>query len=165
MAPSSLIAALIASALVAAALHDIAARTIPNRLCLAVSLAGLLDRALAGELAAGLTAMLLVFALLVVVWRLGALGGGDAKLLAACALVVPPGNVPAMLLATALAGGAIALAFLAARPLVASHVPPRPAGLPGRVLRAEAWRVRRGGPLPYAVAIAVGTLFTLFVEL
>lgn len=158
-----LFAALIVSALLAAALHDIAARTIPNRLCLAIAVAGLLARALAGDLPGAIAAMALVFALAVVAWRLGALGGGDAKLLAACALVVPPSQVPALLLATALAGGVLALAFLAARPLVVEQAVSRPNGLTGRVLRIEARRVRRGGPLPYAVAIAVGTFFTLFV--
>ena len=50
-------------ALVAASLHDIAARTIPNRLCLALACLGLLARALAGDLLPGLLATGLVFLL------------------------------------------------------------------------------------------------------
>jgi prepilin peptidase CpaA len=30
-----------------------------------------------------------------------------------------------------------------------------------RALRVEQWRIRRGGPLPYACAIAAGGLFIL----
>jgi hypothetical protein len=30
-----------------------------------------------------------------------------------------------------------------------------------RILRCEAWRIRRGAPLPYGVAIAVGAAFAM----
>ena len=42
--------------------------------------------------------------------------------------------------------------------------PPRgpKAKLIPRILRAERWRIRRHGPLPYASAIAAGAVFTLF---
>jgi hypothetical protein len=39
--------------------------------------------------------------------------------------------------------------------------PKRPRGLIGRILRVEAWRIHHRGPLPYACAIAAGTLFVL----
>jgi prepilin peptidase CpaA len=59
------------------------------------------------------------------------------------------------LLGTGLAGGALALGFLGLRPFVPAAPGPRPAVLLARVLRAEGWRIRRRGPLPYAVAIAI----------
>lgn len=147
--------------LAAAALHDIAARTIPNRLCLAVAGAGLLARVLMGDLLPGLLAAGLVFLLGWASWRCRAMGGGDVKLLAACALLVPPAATPGLVLAVALAGGLLALAYLGLRPWVAAPALARPAALLARARRAETWRIRRRGPLPYGVAIALGTFFTL----
>ncbi|MFC7473077.1 prepilin peptidase [Dankookia sp. GCM10030260] len=147
--------------LAAAALHDIAARTIPNRLSLGIAGLGLLARVLADEALAGLLAGCLVFLLACFAWRCRVMGGGDVKLLAACALLPPPAAVPGLVLAVALAGGALALTYLALQPLLPAPALARPGALPARALRAEAWRIRRRGPLPYGVAIALGTFFTL----
>jgi len=152
---------LAAALLAAAALHDVAARTIPNRLALGVAIVGVALRLETGDLATGVAAATLVFAAGVLAWRLGALGGGDVKLLAAAALLPPPPLVPDLLVAVALCGGLLALLVLALRPLMPRAAGPRPRGLLARVLRAEAWRLRRRGPLPYAVAIAGGALLTL----
>jgi prepilin peptidase CpaA len=148
-------------ALLTAALHDIVARTIPNALPLAIAAAGLVLRAMAGDLAPGLLAAALVFLLALLAWRAGAMGGGDVKLLAACALLTSPAAVPGLILAVAIAGGLLGLLYLGLRPLLPVPGAPRPTALAARALRAEAWRIRRGGPLPYAVAIALGTFFTL----
>lgn len=148
-------------ALVAAALHDIAARTIPNRLSLGIACLGLLARVLADELLPGLLASGGVFLLACLAWRCRVMGGGDVKLLAACALLAPPAAVPGLVLAVAMAGGLLALAYLGLRPGMPAPAPARPAHLGARALRAEAWRIRRRGPLPYGVAIALGTFFTL----
>jgi prepilin peptidase CpaA len=94
-------------------------------------------------------------------WRRGWMGGGDVKLLGAAALRVPPYAVPGMLMATALAGGVLALFYLVARRRLARPGGPRPSSLLLRALRAERWRLRRGGPMPYAVAIACGVFFVL----
>jgi prepilin peptidase CpaA len=148
-------------ALVAAALHDIAARTIPNGLSLAIACAGLLARATANELLPGLVAAGLVFLLGWAAWRCRVMGGGDVKLLAACTLLASPAAVPGLVLAVALAGGVLALAYLGLRPVVPAPALARPGTLGARAWRAEAWRIRRRGPLPYGVAIALGTFFTL----
>lgn len=152
-------------ALMAAALHDVAARTIPNGLCLGVAVLGLAARVAAGELASGLLAASLVFLFAAVAWRFRLMGGGDVKLLGACALLLPPHAVPSLVLAVALAGGVLGLVYLGLRPLLPALAladqRPVPAGLPRRALRAEAWRIRRGGSLPYGVAIALGTFVTL----
>jgi prepilin peptidase CpaA len=159
--------ALLAAALVmlGAAGHDLVARTIPDALVGAAALIGLLLRVGAGDLGWALTAAALVFAAAALAWRFGALGGGDVKLLGAAALLVPPAAVPALVLAVALAGGVVAAIYLVLRPLLRLSGL-RPAATPGlslpaRALRAEAWRIRRGASLPYAVAIAAGTLGTL----
>ena len=147
--------------LAVAAWHDLAARTIPNRLPLLVALVGLAQRAAGGQIAPGLAAGALVFAAAVWCWRRGWLGGGDVKLLGASALLVPPLLVPALLAAIAIAGAGLALVYLLARRWVRPAGGTRPAGLLARALRAERWRIARGGPLPYAVAIALGVLAVL----
>lgn len=156
-----LLQAAVAVLLLHAALHDLAARTVPNRTSAALGCAGAGLRLIGGDLAAGLLLALLVLAGAAALWLRGWLGGGDVKLLAALALAVPPAQVAPMLAAVALAGGAVACAHLLLRRVV--RLPrTRRAGLVARAWRAEAWRILRRGPLPYAVAIAGGGLFTLF---
>ncbi len=152
--------------LLAAALHDVAARTVPNWMAMALAAAGLLCRIADGTVLVSLVAGLSVFLAAAFCWRRGWMGGGDVKLLGAVATMVPPGAVFSLLAFIAFAGGALALVYLVGRIVAGRHRPAtpvrRPAGLPARVLRAESWRMRRGGPLPYACAIAAGVLITLF---
>jgi len=150
--------------LVAAALHDVAARTIPNWVSLALAALGVMLRSLHGwhELLTALLLGLVVFAIATFCWRRGWMGGGDVKLLGAAAVFVPPVHVGDMLLAVTLTGGVVGLIYLLGRWLLSKSVRPataRPRNLFARILRIERRRLRRGGPLPYASAIAAGTLF------
>jgi prepilin peptidase CpaA len=147
--------------ILAASLHDIVARTIPNGLPLALALAGIVVGALHGYLLGSLLAAGAVFVLSAVCWRRGWMGGGDVKLLGAAALGMPPGSVPTFVAAVAIAGGLLALVYLAARHFVSAPVAPRPDRLFARAMRVERWRIGRGGPLPYACAIAAGFLFVI----
>ncbi len=138
-------AALGLALLLARAVHsDLARRRISNRTCLAVALLAVpWWSGLAPDPAAVLgrqLALALVVALpLVVPFGLRLLGGGDVKLIAALALWLPPGEIVPMLLSTALCGAAMGLA----------------AWLAARLRRAP---VR---PVPYGLAIAVGTSVAL----
>jgi prepilin peptidase CpaA len=148
-----------------AALFDLGYRLIPDALP-----AGLAGLALAVRLAEGwhpallgLIAAACMFVVLGALSVRGLLGGGDVKLAAATALFLPTRAVDDFVLATALAGGVLALGYLilgfALRRLGAHR--PRPPSLLGRLARTEGWRIRRGGPLPYGVAIAVGAVAAL----
>lgn len=160
-----------AMALLFAAANDVAVRIVPNGVSLIVAVAGIGLNALAAQLLAALFGAGLVFAGAWYCWRRGWVGGGDVKLLAACALLVPPGAVPELILSTAIAGGMLALIYLAlarllarsppVQPAVSHHPPYRRTALPMRVWRAERRRIRRGLSLPYACAIAAGVLLTL----
>lgn len=150
--------------LLAAALGDVMFRRIPNSVVVLVALAGLLRQGLVGGGALGIALLLAAVVLLggMLLWLRGALGGGDVKLLAATALLLPPALIPAQWLAVALAGGALALLHLALRPLVRDlRADGRPRGALPRALRREGRRIRAGAPLPYGVAIALGTAFVL----
>ncbi|HME26305.1 MAG TPA: A24 family peptidase [Acetobacteraceae bacterium] len=148
-----------------ASLNDLATRTIPDLASLGLLVVGVAVRLTDGTAVAALAASAAVLLLGALCWRFGWLGGGDVKLLAACAWLVSPALVPQLVLLTALAGGVLACLYLAlswmARasrgPLPAAH----PRSLAGRIWRAERWRIRRRAALPYGCAIAVGTLLTL----
>ena len=155
--------AFVAVALLSAAVHDIAFRTVPNWIPAALLLAGGLIRGLNGTLVPGLAVASLMFLGAVFCWRRGWLGGGDVKLLAATTLVVPPALAISLLLDVALAGGILAVLYLLLSRLPhPSFSGPRPPGLLRRVWRAERYRISRRGPLPYASAIVAGALLVLF---
>jgi prepilin peptidase CpaA len=146
-----------AVALGAAALRDVAVRRIANPLVAAVALAGLVRQAVVGAPGMAVVAAACVLMAGAMLWLRGVLGGGDVKLLAACCLLVPAAGVPALLLATALSGGLLAGVHLALRARLAPPSRTVPSAALRRILRCEAWRIRRGAPLPYGVAIAAGT--------
>jgi prepilin peptidase CpaA len=153
--------------LAASAAADVMTRRIPNLLPALLAALGLVAAVLEHRLPialAGATALLLVTGFC---WLRDWIGGGDVKLIVAVCLVLPTARIPVFLLAMALAGGALSLIVLAARPwlrrrgrLVARPVAPA-RGLLRRVARAELWRIQRGAPLPYACAIAIGFVSAL----
>lgn len=133
----------------AAALSDARHRRISNRLSAGLALLGLARIAVdlwngsgPGAAAADVAGALAVFALGALAFRLRMLGGGDVKLAAAGALWLGAGEIARFLLATACAGGVLALIFVAWQLAV-----------PGR-------RGARGPNLPYAIAIAAGGILT-----
>ncbi len=144
-----------------AALHDLAVRTVPNALTGALGVCALVLAALQHRLLASLAIASLLLLVALGLWLRGYLGGADAKLLAVCALLVAPGGFVPMLLATALSGGVLCVPYLSGRLLLAAPAPRRPDRILARLLRCERWRLRRRGPLPYAVAIAIGTASVL----
>ncbi len=135
-----------------AALYDVTTLTIPNRLVLMLVLGFLavavaLDQGagmIAANAAAGLATLLVAFGLFARGW----IGGGDAKLLAAAALWLGPGLMPAFLTLTALFGGVLALGLLVYRAL------PLVMAIPDWAERLHA----RNTGIPYGVAIAAAAV-------
>ena len=146
--------AVLAALLIGAGAQDLRTMHIANGFSLAI--AGLFVVWAGGELAAGRLSLLtlglavggavMVFALGAAAFAVGALGGGDVKLLAAVSLFAGPAGLVDFLAVTAIAGGLLGLAILAGAPIGQPAV----AG----PLRA---RLRRG--LPYGPAIAAGGLW------
>jgi prepilin peptidase CpaA len=159
---STLLTMICVGLLVVAATHDLAARTIPNALSATLAGGGVLVHLGTGDLPAASVVASAVFAVAALCWLRGWLGGGDVKLFGATALAVPVVLVPLFVLGVGLAGGLLAVFYLLAQNLMPAAGPAAPpASLPARVWRAERWRIRRGGPLPYAIAIAAGGVLTL----
>jgi prepilin peptidase CpaA len=151
----------IAGILLLAAGHDIMTRTVPNWMPLCLGILGTALAAIEFRLVWGLGFGLTVFALCLIFWWRGWMGGGDVKLLGATAIVIAPAAAGSFLLAVSLSGGVLAMAYLAGRVLLPRPTVRRPTRLLPRVLRVEAWRIHHRGPLPYACAIAAGTIFVL----
>ncbi len=160
---------LLLALLLLAAWCDLATRTIPDGISVALAALGLLTRAAEGAVPA--VSSLLVaaglFAACLPLHARGAFGGGDIKLITALAIGFPPLSTLDFLVATAMAGGVLAFVYLSLRllpepkPLATRPVawPPR------RILALERRRISRRGPLPYAVAIAAGGVLTLMKPL
>ncbi|WP_338144378.1 A24 family peptidase [Neoroseomonas marina] len=147
-----------------AAARDVATRLIPDGISIAIAVMGLVTRGVVGwsEALVSLGVAAGLFLLLLLLAMRGALGGGDVKLMAAMATGLAPADTWSFIVATVMAGGILGLAYLFAR-----HLVPEASLAPGgallrRVMAVEARRIRRRGPLPYAVAIAAGGMFLLF---
>ena len=146
------------AALLWAMASDAARFEIPNAVPLAMAatfplyalLAGFGGAELGWHAAAGAGALFVGAAL----FFCRALGGGDAKLIAAAALWIGPAGLPRFIVAMALIGGALALALLLFRAL------PEPAWAPeGGWLRRLHARRREA---PYALAIGGAGLLWFF---
>ncbi len=137
-----------------AALTDMVSFTIPNRITVLLALcfapAALSVGQPLGEigvnLAVGAAALVAAVAMFAARW----IGGGDAKLFAACAFWLGWPAILPFLMWTSLAGGVLALALLWSRKLTATMPALGPPGL-GRLMKV-------GGDVPYGLAIAAGAL-------
>jgi prepilin peptidase CpaA len=140
---------------IVAALKDLTSYTIPNWISLALAAAfallalsgGLPLQTIGVHAAAGLVALLAGM----VMFALGWIGGGDAKLLSACCLWFGWPDGREFLLDTALAGGAFSVLLLLTRGQMVRPFLPLLGGWAGRLTTP-------GEPAPYGVAIALGTL-------
>jgi prepilin peptidase CpaA len=145
---------LLALALAAAAIEDAARLRISNFTSIAVAAAALVAMALAGFPLA-LWQNALVFVLLLaagtMLFASGKVGGGDVKLLAALGLWVDLRAAVSLLVAVFLAGGILALGFIAARMMSGKGS--------GRRRRAD-----RPG-IPYGLAIVAGAVLVFAIQL
>lgn len=137
-------------------------RTVPNWIPATLVMLGVGIRMQAGGLALGLLACILLLLSAGFCWHRSWVGGGDVKLLAACGLLARPELTGVMLLEVALAGGALALLYLALGRVVKAPVDACPPGRLRRILWAERHRIYRRSSIPYASAIAAGTLLVLY---
>ena len=142
---------ILTTSLIAAALSDAATYLIPNRYSAAIVLAFFLY-AIGKPMAFTLEGLLVGFGMFVggaIFFARGMIGGGDAKLMAACGLWAGSDQIVLLLLTSAVAGGVLALAQLS--PL--GHLlPARPGGGPV----ATDLRSKLRQPMPFGVAVAFG---------
>lgn len=151
--------AILGAGLGVAVAFDVAQRRIPNPLVALIAVTGLAVREWSGG-ATGLVDAVLAGAItllaLLVPWASGLLGGGDLKLAAAAAVWLTPSRLGAYLVFTAVAGGPVALATLAAHRWRVRHALRAVTGAGGLALDAAP-----KATVPMAVAIALGALAAL----
>ncbi len=109
--------AILALLLIGAAVSDLKSRIISNRLNLAIAALAVpfwwaTDLALWPDMALQLGVATLVFLIFVGAFAIGAMGGGDVKMIGAIALWLPWQAVLVLLVIMSLAGGALTLAML-----------------------------------------------------
>lgn len=168
MEPLVLVTGAILALLGVAAWRDLATRTIPDLISIAITLIGAGSRLSGGWPSLGISVLVavVIFLALVPFHSRGLIGGADLKLLSALALGLSPLGSYQLVLATALAGGVLAGIYVALRRVLGGfeHTPGpigRHGSIPFRVAVVESWRIRRGAPLPYGIAIAAGAALVL----
>ncbi len=147
--------------LVAAAVFDLRTRRIPNALTATCAFTGLMSMLLlrdSVETRAGLIACAVIIAVGSVMQWLRLVGGGDVKLFAASGFWLRGESLDAAL-ATAVAGGVLALFFLRRSPRRGDGPSD---GISHGMARLQLDDGPDAGRVPYGVAIAVGCLWTLF---
>src|SRR5271157_2795247 len=166
-----LIAVLLA---VTAAILDLRQHRIPNWLSYpGIVLGFVLRGALLGwrGLATALAGCLLAGGVMFLFFVVRAMGAGDVKIMAAIGAFVGPSNSVAVLLATAIFGGVLAIAYALYRKRMISTLKNL-----ASVLRFHAWAGVQAHPevnldnpaalrMPYGLAIALGTLYAFLAVL
>lgn len=152
-----------------AAILDVQQHRIPNWLTYPAMLAGVLLRSYffgwRGTTSAVL-GLLLAGGIIFVFFVMRAIGAGDLKLLAAIGALIGPREVTVALLATAIAGGVLAIVYA----IYCGRLRSTLVNV-GSVLKFHAWGGLQAHPeinldnpetlrLPYGLAIAAGTLYT-----
>jgi prepilin peptidase CpaA len=117
---ADILVAILAATLIVAAAGDLRSRIIPNKLNAAIALLAVPFWWMSGltlwpEVALQVGVAAAVFLLFALAFRLGAMGGGDVKLVAAIALWLPPVATVKLLVVMSIAGGVLTLAMMARR--------------------------------------------------
>ena len=158
----------------AAAATDIHRRRIPNWLTLSGVCAGLaLNTFLSGwrGLGTSVTGLLLGFGAYILLYALRAMGAGDVKLMAAVGAIVGPANWFAIFIASALAGGVLAIILMVWKGRIKQTLL-NTLYITGELIHLRAPYERRSEldvkdpralNMPHGVAIAAGTLACLWL--
>lgn len=137
---ADILVAILAAMLLVAATGDLRTRTIPNWLNASIALTAIPFWWLSGlqlwpDIALQIGVALAVLFLFALAFRLGAMGGGDVKMVAALALWLPPLAVLKLLVIMSLAGGLLTVAM---------------------IVRQRLSKAQGQLEIPYGVAIAFG---------
>ena len=155
---------LLVTALAHAVYTDLRARRISNRLTLATALTGVVMNALIGGwvgLTTSALGCLVGFAVLLAPYLAGGIGAGDLKLLAAIGAVKGSQFILRATLYTGIAGGVLALIYLAY--VVCTRVAAPLFRRAGQRAPSQGVRSASHAAIPYAPAIAIGAMLALLL--
>jgi prepilin peptidase CpaA len=154
MIKDALILTLFPACMAFAAAYDLLTMTVPNRIAIALLVGFACLAPFTGlgleDLGIQLAVAMIALAVGIGFFAMGWIGGGDAKLLAATVLWLPPAALLNYGLAVGLLGGMLTMLLLAYRRL------PLPAAL-----MQQSWMARlhdAGAGVPYGIALAAGGL-------
>lgn len=170
---SGIVSAVGLAGLVAAAAADVKERLIYNEFVFYVFGAGLVLRLISTPGLLWLSLIGAAFLLVVLGFfaRIGMIGGGDAKLMAASVLLLPPQHDAQLMVNVALSGGLLSCIYLLVgivlrRSCAMQNAPAKTGAADGFAgcFGGELARIRVGEPVPYAVAILAGTAYSILTE-
>ena len=144
------------------AVQDLRQRRVSNSLCAAIAGLGLVRWAAAMQAAPAAWAIamaILLFAIGLIPFSRGWLGGGDVKLISATALLLGAPDLPAFLFLMSLAGSGLALALL-----ISNRFRHRPVGAAASADGGTAASEDQS-KVPYAVAVALAAAVTFFLQI
>ena len=147
---------------------DVRRRRIPNALTLAIAALGLVRIILAQDIVTTsytITVTIVAFAVTFALFLRGVIGGGDAKLITAMALLIGYQGFLNFLLLMSLFGGVLALATLAQEKLSqrADRLG-RLADIPSLAEAARSVTVAEKSTVPYGVAVAAAGVIMLIIS-
>jgi prepilin peptidase CpaA len=164
---NTLPAIVVAAAAITAAAIDLRTRRVPNVLTAGVALVGLGLAAMGlgrVDLSLSLAGCLVGLGVMLPGYLIGAMGGGDVKLLAAVGTLLGPGATLRAFVASAIAGGLIAIFVAWRRGRFAATVSGATALVTSAGSRIdEISDTRRDNRFAYAPAIAVGVIVAALV--
>jgi prepilin peptidase CpaA len=151
------------------AYQDVRTRRIPNGLSLAMTALGLARIALTQDAAPGgatLAAGVVVFAVTLALFQYGIIGGGDAKLIPATALVIGYRDLLGFLFLMSLCGGVLAIAVIIFEKLPSPLKCLRELALSPSSLQIQRLQIPPKAPtVPYGFAVAVAGVMTLIASM
>lgn len=114
---ANLLVAILAAMLIVAATGDLRTRTIPNWLNAAIALVAIpfwlaSDLSFWPEIAVRIGVALAVFGVFALAFQIGAMGGGDVKMVAALSLWLPVAAVLKLLVIMSIAGGVLTILMI-----------------------------------------------------
>jgi prepilin peptidase CpaA len=137
---------------------DVISLRIPNPLCAAVAILGVLRLGFAGDFNAAcwtITAALAIFLLMLFLFQRGVLGGGDTKLLVATVLLIGYQDLFPFFVVMAFGGALVAVAVMLLHSKLPLYLGPR---------LAVALTPTRAKAVPYGVAIASAAIVILLFQ-
>jgi prepilin peptidase CpaA len=161
------------AALFTAAVSDLKTRRIPNGLVLVVLSLGMVLQLVSGRGHLWISLLIAggVFVIGALLTHADVIGGGDAKMIPAATVLLPPAAAPVLIICIALAGGVLSLFYLGATWLarrgggtaLAAGQPHPGASQFDHLVRIEVGRMLANEPMPYGVAIFGGVVSAILI--
>lgn len=149
--------------LLISAIWDLSFRRVPNCFSCAFFLIGFIFQVFLFHSYMAFLYSFVIFFVGLILWRHNFIGAADVKLAASFSLLLPSFRIFDFLIDMFLAGGIVALVYIVlSRTMKVPKPSNRKISFMIRIYTVAKWRLVRNAPLPYAVAIAISGIITLW---